>query len=398
MSGNVLVYTNSFPFGVGEQFIEAEAPFWGPHWTVAPGEITGLQTRSVTVPVEKRLAVSSNRKIHFGDLARLALNAEFWGELARNPALVLQPKKLRYLIIFLVLSARLVRALQAIRFAEDGKPWTVYTYWCSWAAHAFSVYRKKRRLQFRLLSRIHRVDLYRYGNSYNYMPLNKSYINDIDKVFSISQDGVDYLRTAYGISEKKLQVSRLGIAPKTSLARRSDDETLRILSVSYVKRVKRIDKLIDVVASIVEQGGRVKWTHIGGGDLAAQMKEYASAKGVPVAWLGQVDNRDVEEFYRANPVDIFLNTSDSEGIPVSIMEALSFGVPVVATDVGGTSEIVTDEVGALVRHDMGAQQVANVVIETARRNISRNLVAQYQSSYYSTRNYSDFVAHIEQPQ
>lgn len=395
MSGNVLVYTNSFPFGVGEQFIETEAPFWGAHWTVAPGEITGVQTRRIAVTVEKRLAVSSDRKIHLSDLAGLALSIEFWRELARKPALVLQPSKLRYLVIFLVLSARLVKALEVIRFAQDEKPWTVYTYWCSWGAHAFSVYRKKRHLPFRLFSRVHRVDLYRHGNSYNYMPLDKKYISDIDQVFSISQDGVDYLESTYGITGKKLKVSRLGIAPKTSLARRSEDGVLRILSVSYVKRVKRIDKMIDVVANIVERGERVQWTHIGSGDLAAEMKKFAAERGVPVTWLGQIDNKDVEAFYRENPVDIFLNTSDSEGIPVSIMEALSFGVPVVATDVGGTSEIVTALVGALVPQDMSAQEVASVVIETGRRNISRDSVAEYQSSFYSTKNYSDFVEAVD---
>ena len=40
-------------------------------------------------------------------------------------------------------------------------------------------------------------------------------------------------------------------------------------------------------------------------------------------------------------IDLFINTSSSEGVPVSIMEALSVGIPIIATDVGGTKEIVT---------------------------------------------------------
>ena len=46
------------------------------------------------------------------------------------------------------------------------------------------------------------------------------------------------------------------------------------------------------------------------------------------------------KYYQKYPVDWFINTSSSEGLPVSIMEACSFGIPVLATDVGGTSEIV----------------------------------------------------------
>lgn len=52
--------------------------------------------------------------------------------------------------------------------------------------------------------------------------------------------------------------------------------------------------------------------------------------------------------YSEHPVDVFINLSTNEGVPVSIMEAISFDIPIVATDVGGTSEIVTDETGILV--------------------------------------------------
>lgn len=38
----------------------------------------------------------------------------------------------------------------------------------------------------------------------------------------------------------------------------------------------------------------------------------------------------------------------SEGIPVSIMEAISFGIPIIATNVGGNAEIVNDETGVLI--------------------------------------------------
>lgn len=48
-------------------------------------------------------------------------------------------------------------------------------------------------------------------------------------------------------------------------------------------------------------------------------------------------NQLVYDFYRNNDVDVFVNLSESEGIPVSIIETISFGVPVVATDVGGNS-------------------------------------------------------------
>jgi len=46
-----------------------------------------------------------------------------------------------------------------------------------------------------------------------------------------------------------------------------------------------------------------------------------------------------------------MNLSETEGIPVSIMEAQSAGVPILATNLGGTSEIVNNENGFLVEKD-----------------------------------------------
>lgn len=50
--------------------------------------------------------------------------------------------------------------------------------------------------------------------------------------------------------------------------------------------------------------------------------------------------------------DLFLNISESEGVPFSIMEALSAGIPVMATDVGGTAEIIDDTVGRLLPKEL----------------------------------------------
>ena len=50
-------------------------------------------------------------------------------------------------------------------------------------------------------------------------------------------------------------------------------------------------------------------------------------------------------------MDYFINLSDSEGIPVSIMEAMSVGIPIIARDVGGNREIVTNNNGCLLEGD-----------------------------------------------
>ena len=63
---------------------------------------------------------------------------------------------------------------------------------------------------------------------------------------------------------------------------------------------------------------------------------------VTARFTGALAHESVLRFYREHPVDLFVLVSKSEGLPVSVMEALSFGVPAVVTDVGGCAELVCD--------------------------------------------------------
>jgi glycosyltransferase involved in cell wall biosynthesis len=108
---------------------------------------------------------------------------------------------------------------------------------------------------------------------------------------------------------------------------------------------------------------------------------------------GWVDNRDLIEFYRNNPVDIFVNFSTNEGVPVSIMEANSFGIPAVATDVDGTGEVCIsghsgllievdepEDPSALAKKVMEAMCPGGEIAKSAPREV-------WQEYYNSDRNY-----------
>ena len=68
--------------------------------------------------------------------------------------------------------------------------------------------------------------------------------------------------------------------------------------------------------------------------------------------------------YGMQKFDLFLNVSSSEGLPVSIMEAQSKGIVVIATDVGGTSEIIHDRVnGFLLNKDFKVQDLSETLLK-----------------------------------
>ena len=74
-----------------------------------------------------------------------------------------------------------------------------------------------------------------------------------------------------------------------------------------------------------------------------------------IRFTGPISNNKVFELYRTTPIDLFINVSKSEGIPVSIMEALSVSIPVLATNCGGIEEIVNNEVGYIISSDPSAE-------------------------------------------
>ena len=110
------------------------------------------------------------------------------------------------------------------------------------------------------------------------------------------------------------------------------------------------------------------------------------------------------QFYQHTPVDLFVNTSSSEGLPVSIMEAFSFGIPAVATNVGGTSEMVrTGETGRLLPADLSPETLATALREMAahsvqeKQRLRQSCRTLWENSFQAARNFEKFAQEI-QPQ
>ena len=113
--------------------------------------------------------------------------------------------------------------------------------------------------------------------------------------------------------------------------------------------------------------------------------------------IGYFKNEKVLEFYETNPVDLFISVSSSEGIPVSIMEAVSRGIPSVATNVGGTSELITPELGGswLLPPKVSPEDIANLLTLIKRQewHITERDKAFYlwENRFDATKNYSIFA-------
>ena len=104
--------------------------------------------------------------------------------------------------------------------------------------------------------------------------------------------------------------------------------------------VKDQRSLIDATALLHEDGVACSLVLVGDGPLRGELRQYAVDRGVAnwVHFTGE--RRDVQDVLRA--FDLFALVSTSEGLSNTIMEAMATGVPVVATRVGGSDELVVD--------------------------------------------------------
>jgi glycosyltransferase involved in cell wall biosynthesis len=102
------------------------------------------------------------------------------------------------------------------------------------------------------------------------------------------------------------------------------------------------------------------------------------------------------QHYRDSPVDLFINASSTEGTPVAVMEAISCGIPVAATAVGGNPEIVSTRNGLLLSANPTPDEIASAILSIAddpavaeKRQGSRST---WQEKYDSKRNFQTFIA------
>lgn len=179
-----------------------------------------------------------------------------------------------------------------------------------------------------------------------YIELNKNYLEHTDK----------YIPVHFGCKKKR-----------EGLSKASEDGTLRIATCSGISPVKRLDILAEALC-LYDGKVKIEWTVLGNGPDMEKVKaitdKFDETK-VSAIFKGNVANDQVHDYYAENVVDLFINVSKSEGLPVSIMEAMAYGIPALATNAGGNHEIVTKETGYPIPLDITPETLSGYIKEVA---------------------------------
>lgn len=200
---------------------------------------------------------------------------------------------------------------------------------------------------------------------------NRLKLENIDEIYFISSKMRDiYFNTINELNLRNTFISKtkihyLGCFKKfDTFSTASQDGIFRICSCSGITPVKRLH----LIAQALEYWdlGAIEWTHIGGGPLENEIKEIANYtckknKQVNIIFAGQKTNSEVQKYLSSHPIDLFVNVSNAEGLPVSIMETCAYGIPALATDVGGTCEIITNKTGMLINRASTPEEIAKAM-------------------------------------
>ena len=243
----------------------------------------------------------------------------------------------------------------------SGNP-LIYSYWLYETAYV-GARLKTENPQNIFITRCHGYDLYEERHPNGYLPFRQFILKNADMICPISEDGKKYLHDRFnGRYDSKIKVMRLGtIRCIDFICKQKKTEKIILVSCSNLVEVKRVDLIIRALNKCDKE---IVWYHFGDGVMRSDLEKQAQSlpTNVKYFFMGFQENKEIQKFYANHYIDAFVNVSQSEGVPVSIMEAESYGVPVIATNVGGTSEIVHDrQNGVLLSVDFTDADLLNAI-------------------------------------
>lgn len=447
MGKRLTLFTNTFPYGAGETFLNEELPFVAKEFTQvdifplyipAGGENLTSRTTPDNATVHPPLL-----KFDHKNKKGLVLNGVFtfaplWfavKEFFKERVFLLGRKLWLWANYLFILRSVMGNKEVMCRVMESVEQSDIaYFYWGDKSALLVPFLKRwlKGKHTPKFVVRFHGSDLYEEAKGY--LPFREMLYKEVDYAVTISENGKEYIEKNYRNQPGNISVSHLGSfyhsdacpnlgAPVPSNTDAVDTQgAFNIVSCSNVIELKRVH-LIAAAMLTLEQDSALAatlkecginhlcWTHIGDGPLLEPIKDFIVQNGVergeerdltPVAFnfLGAIPHNKVIEYYQSHYTDLFVQVSRTEGIPVSIMEALSFGIPVVATNVGGVSEIIPDKCswGTLVNADITTRELADTIkgwilksIELPEFETALAARKQWEQQWNSRNNYTKFA-------
>ncbi len=204
-----------------------------------------------------------------------------------------------------------------------------------------------------------------------------------DSILCISKKDFQNAKDIIKINDNKLKWITNKIYPiKNREILKKQDEKIKLLTVARLEIPKRVDLLIEATKDLND----VELHIVGDG---SQRNYLESIKHKNVIFYGEIDGFNDFKNY-----DIFALISDSEGLPLSALEAMSSKLPIILSDVGGCFELI-DENGILVKNNI--DEIKNAIINTISNNnkFSEKSLKLFNNSYNLELNRNSYINYYE---
>ena len=359
----LVIFTESFPYGTGETFLKNEILIISKFYStiiIVPFKISSKKTQlpnNVIIDNSFAKKFSQNKflRIIKGTLISL-FSIDFYKE-------VLQLKNLSNIQNLFRFISKMKICYWWIKKTQYQKHSTLfYTYWLYDQTAALAKIKQKNP-STKFISRAHGFDLY---DDSNHIPMRAQTLKYVSKVFTISNNGKTYLQNKYPDFKSKITSSYLGIKPQKIHLFKEPSCELKIVSCASIIPLKRINLIVKLLIELSNKNPHTSfiWNHFGNGYLKEEITEQLIDKAPKnLKWKikGYFQNKELLDHYKSHYYDLFISMSSSEGIPVSMMEAMSFGIPVLTTNVGGVKELVNNENGYLLPQTNLIQSASRII-------------------------------------
>lgn len=419
MKKRILLLTGQYPYGNGEPYLSAEIKAWranGASVIILPFS----RTRGINRCSHSGVSVFKH-SIAPGIISVLktGLRYKFIYHLVREifhiikkykfKGILLIPYSLKEWALICTAGTMLREFNKSIKCSQFE---LVYSYWNSNFAVAAEILKSE--LGFRkLITRAHGFDLYEERRPKQYYPFKRQFSRSFDVVVFLTESAKEYYSKRYARDSPTDFISRLGVCLDAFgkypdvMRCASFGEVLRLVTVSNIVNVKRLDRVVDVIVSVAShpmfEGKRVEWDHYGDGKEKESLVSYwnyrlADFDNAELSLKGHVENSVLVHALRESDYHFFLNFSESEGVPVSIMEAMLSEIFVIATDVGSTSDLVEDRVTGVLVKSFDPQEIARFIIDylgqDKREQVVKNAKEHVCLYFDAAKNHDEFVRRV----
>ncbi|WP_332834849.1 glycosyltransferase family 4 protein [Clostridium perfringens] len=212
----------------------------------------------------------------------------------------------------------------------------------------------------------------------------------------------------YGVNHRNIEVIYNGIkkeAIKEKIVKEIDsfkkDGMFVVGNIGRLSEQKGIDYFLKSIPEIVKKEEKIRFIIVGDGELNNELKEMAKSLKIQkyVKFLGYRD--DILNII--NQLDLVVLSSLWEGLPLTPIETFMMGKTIVATDVDGTGEIVSNKFNGILIKPKSSEEITNSIIEIykfneLRERLENNALETYKSKFTYDKfinNYRKFYLKIK---